>query len=231
GKGRLRSSLSPVISGRSPVPDTACDLNAIPSEDDAHLHKEAAMQQEERVLAQQIESLQKEKEELAYEMLALEPRASDDETLESEVSLGTAESSENLNYESEGAASCRTERSMRGRRTERRPMRGEGDTAGGGEQSLSSPTSSSCLPHLGRKRFHLHSKSPFYRDPSDPPDPSAPLHFTSRGTFNPEKGRQKLKNVKQSPHKPRDAPEGAEPRSLGSEGNSVVLYGSNEFMV
>lgn len=50
------------------------------------------------------------REELAYEMLALEPRASDDETLESEASLGTADSSENLNCESEGAASSRTGR-------------------------------------------------------------------------------------------------------------------------
>lgn len=38
-------------------------------------------------------------------MLALEPRASDDETLESEASIGTADSSENLNVDSEGAAS------------------------------------------------------------------------------------------------------------------------------
>lgn len=34
-------------------------------------------------------------------MLTLEPRASDDETLESEASIGTADSSENLNVDSE----------------------------------------------------------------------------------------------------------------------------------
>lgn len=34
-------------------------------------------------------------------MLALEPRASDDETLESEASIGTADSSENLNVDLE----------------------------------------------------------------------------------------------------------------------------------
>ncbi|CAJ0930814.1 unnamed protein product [Ranitomeya imitator] len=63
GKGRLRSNLSPVISGRSPVPDAAGDhgLSTIPSEDESSEQKEAAMQQEERVLAQQIETLQKEK--------------------------------------------------------------------------------------------------------------------------------------------------------------------------
>lgn len=45
------------------------------------------------------------REELTFEMLALEPRASDDETLESEASIGTADSSENLNVDSEGATS------------------------------------------------------------------------------------------------------------------------------
>ncbi|XP_075713831.1 unconventional myosin-IXa isoform X2 [Rhinoderma darwinii] len=246
GKGRLRSNLSPVISGRSPVPDAAGDhgLSTIPSEDESSEQKEAAMQQEERVLAQQIETLQKEKEELAYEMLALEPRASDDETLESEASLGTADSSENLNCESEAAASIRSEKalalsSMRGPRTEatrvRRQVKRENDSTDSGDRNLSSPTASSCLPHLGRKRFHLHSKSPFYREPSsaDSQDSGVPVHFTSRGTFNPEKGRQKLKNIKQSPQKPRDPQESGEKRILGSDGSSqsVVLFGNNEFMV
>lgn len=246
GKGRLRSTLSPVITGRSSIPDAAGDhgLSTIPSEDETTEQKEAAMQQEERVLAHQIETLQKEKEELAYEMLALEPRASDDETLESEASLGTADSSENLNCESEGAASSRTERalvlsSMRGPRTEptraRRPIKRESDNTESGDHNLSSPTASSCLPHLGRKRFHLHTKSPFYREPApaDVLDSAPPLHFTSRGTFNPEKGRQKLKNVKQSPQKPRDTPDSGEQRILGSDGSSqsLVLFGSNEFMV
>nr|DBA31560.1 TPA: hypothetical protein GDO54_007387 [Pyxicephalus adspersus] len=246
GKGRLRSSLSPVITGRSPIPDAAGDhgLSSIPSEDESSEQKEAAMQQEERVLAQQIETLQKEKEELAYEMLALEPRASDDETLESEASLGTADSSENLNCESEGAASSRTERSFvlsstRGPRSEpiraRRQNKRESDKTDSVDQNLSSPTASSCLPHLGRKRFHLHTKSPFYREPvpAEVTDSATPLHFTSRGTFNPEKGRQKLKNVKQSPQNSRAAQESGEQRILGSDGSSqsLVLFGSNEFMV
>uniref|UniRef100_A0A665V4C3 Myosin IXA n=1 Tax=Echeneis naucrates TaxID=173247 RepID=A0A665V4C3_ECHNA len=68
-------------------------------------HQQAAMHQEERVLTEQIESLQKEKEELTFEMLTLESRASDDETLESEASIGTADSSENLNVDSEGTVS------------------------------------------------------------------------------------------------------------------------------
>lgn len=45
------------------------------------------------------------REELTFEMLSLEPRASDDETLESEASIGTADSSENLNVDSEGTTS------------------------------------------------------------------------------------------------------------------------------
>lgn len=43
------------------------------------------------------------REELTYEMLILEPRASDDETPESEASIGTADSSENITMETEGA--------------------------------------------------------------------------------------------------------------------------------
>ena len=45
------------------------------------------------------------REDLTFEILTLEPRASDDETLESEASIGTADSSENLNVDSEGATS------------------------------------------------------------------------------------------------------------------------------
>ncbi|KAE8617189.1 hypothetical protein XENTR_v10009004 [Xenopus tropicalis] len=250
GKGRLRPGLSPVISGLSTAAtDAAGDhsLSSIPSEEESPEQKEAAMQQEERILAQQIETLQKEKEELAYEMLALEPRASDDETLESEASLGTADSSENLNCESEGAVSIRTDKSLglssgKGSRSEltraRRQAKRDMQSTDTRDRNLSSPTASSCLPQLGRKRFHLH---PFYRAqgdsresaPASAQDPGAPLHFTSRGTFNPEKGRQKLKSAKQSPQKPRDTPDGGEHKILGPDGSSqsIVLFGSNEFMV
>uniref|UniRef100_A0A8C2T3N6 Myosin IXA n=1 Tax=Coturnix japonica TaxID=93934 RepID=A0A8C2T3N6_COTJA len=51
-------------------------------------------------------------EELTFEMLTLEPRASDDETLESEASIGTADSSENLNFDSERAISDRSGESI-----------------------------------------------------------------------------------------------------------------------
>lgn len=45
------------------------------------------------------------REELTYEMLILEPRTSDDDTPESEASIGTADSSENITMETEGATS------------------------------------------------------------------------------------------------------------------------------
>lgn len=52
------------------------------------------------------------REELTFEMLVLEPRASDDETLESEASIGTADSSENLNMDSEGTTFERADKWM-----------------------------------------------------------------------------------------------------------------------
>uniref|UniRef100_A0A8D0GYY1 Myosin IXA n=1 Tax=Sphenodon punctatus TaxID=8508 RepID=A0A8D0GYY1_SPHPU len=231
---------------------------------DATEQQQADMQQEERVLTEQIESLQKEKEELTFEMLALEPRASDDETLESEASIGTADSSENLNFDSEGAISDRSERSvalssLRTIKTEptsrlRRHLRKQQESTDSVDSSISSlspsPSSSSCLPHVTRKRFQMYSKSPFYRATSssnatgldgslghlrgldDRPQ------FTSRGTFNPEKGKQKLKNVKNSPQKPKEFPDGAagagQKRSSESDCSTtqqLVLFGNNEFMV
>uniref|UniRef100_A0A3B3ZHC2 Uncharacterized protein n=1 Tax=Periophthalmus magnuspinnatus TaxID=409849 RepID=A0A3B3ZHC2_9GOBI len=93
--------LSPRLSTvKNPVMEQSCSEEAADS--GLTENQQAAMQQEERVLTEQIENLQKEKEELTFEMLALEPRASDDETLESEASIGTADSSENLNVDSEG---------------------------------------------------------------------------------------------------------------------------------
>uniref|UniRef100_H3CW19 Myosin IXA n=1 Tax=Tetraodon nigroviridis TaxID=99883 RepID=H3CW19_TETNG len=114
GKGHLQrvryNSTSPPVSPRLPsvadvVLEESGDEDGANSLGDVSEHQQAAMQQEERVLTEQIESLQKEKEELTFEMLTLEPRASDDETLESEASIGTADSSENLNLDSEGTAS------------------------------------------------------------------------------------------------------------------------------
>lgn len=101
----------------------------------------------------------------------------------------------------------------------------------------------------------MYSKSPFYRagGSGEPPESRAspegfagPLRypeerpqFTTRGTFNPEKGKQKLKSVKASPPKTKEPPDGATaggPRKRNPEADCaaaqpLVLLGSNEFMV
>ncbi|KAM9275473.1 unconventional myosin-IXa [Morus bassanus] len=275
GKGRVRrgaypSPTSPVAVRLPAVTDVPEDTMSSEEamEMEATEQQQAAMQQEEKVLTEQIESLQKEKEELTFEMLTLEPRASDDETLESEASIGTADSSENLNFDSEGAISDRSERSVA--LTSQRPTKAEGpsrlrrhprmrpDLADPADTSLSSSSSSqsstSCLPHLPRKRFQMYSKSPFYRagGAGEPPETRAspeafvgPLRypedrpqFTTRGTFNPEKGKQKLKSVKTSPPKTKEPLDGGtggthkrNPETDCATAQPLVLLGSNEFMV
>lgn len=120
--------------------------------------------------------------------------------------------------------------------------------------SSSSQSSTSCLPHLPRKRFQMYSKSPFYRagGSGEPPETrvtpegfTGPLRhpedrpqFTTRGTFNPEKGKQKLKSVKTSPPKTKEPPDGGTGggRKRNAEADCttaqpLVLLGSNEFMV
>ncbi|KAJ7311405.1 hypothetical protein JRQ81_007032 [Phrynocephalus forsythii] len=289
GKGRVRRGTFP-----SPTSTAAVRLPSVSDVSDEALsgegaaeveareqqqqqqQQQAAMQQEERVLTEQIESLQKEKEELTFEMLALEPRASDDETLESEASIGTADSSENLNFDSEGTVSDRSDRSLalglaKAVRTEaptttttrarRLLLRKQTDSVDSVDSYVSSPalspssssSSSSCLPHVTRKRFQIYSKSPFYRAgpsgaPGAPERPLGPLkdlddwpQFTTRGTFSPEKGRRKLKNVKNSPSKEDKGgfPEGAAGlgRKRPPEGpdgppsQPLVLLGNQEFMV
>ncbi|XP_069722667.1 unconventional myosin-IXa isoform X3 [Phaenicophaeus curvirostris] len=274
GKGRVRRGTYP--SPTSPVTVRLPSVTDVPEETmsseeamemEVTEQQQAAMQQEEKVLTEQIESLQKEKEELTFEMLTLEPRASDDETLESEASIGTADSSENLNFDSEGAVSDRSERNIA--LTSLHPAKAEGpsrlrrhpktrtdpvDLADASISSSSSQSSTSCLPHLPRKRFQMYSKSPFYRagaggEPletrASPEGFVGPLRypedrpqFTTRGTFNPEKGKQKLKSVKTSPPKTKEPPDGGlggvrkrNPEADCTTTQPLVLLGSNEFMV
>ncbi|XP_053810737.1 unconventional myosin-IXa isoform X3 [Vidua chalybeata] len=277
GKGRVRRGAFP--SPASPVTGRLPSVTDVPEETlsseeamemEVTEQQQVAMQQEEKVLTEQIESLQKEKEELTFEMLTLEPRASDDETLESEASIGTADSSENLNFDSEGAISDRSERSVA--LTSLRPAKAEGpsrlrrhprmrldpaeptDAPISSSSSSSSQSSTSCLPHLPRKRFQMYSKSPFYRagghgetpeTRASPEGLTGPLHypedrpqFTTRGTFNPEKGKQKLKSVKSSPTKTKEPPDGGpgggrkrNPEADCAATQPLVLMGSNEFMV
>ncbi|XP_039995210.1 unconventional myosin-IXAa isoform X3 [Xiphias gladius] len=237
-------------------------------------HQQAAMQQEERVLTEQIESLQKEKEELTFEMLTLEPRASDDETLESEASIGTADSSENLNVDSEGTISDFSERGpvltspwprrSDGKSPRRHALHRQPDSLDSVDScsSISSYSSSSHFhpssssSSATTRRFRFHSKSP--SSGSGPAQPQAqalnacqasrtdtidgsptgdqegayderPL-FTSRGTFSPQKGKQKLKGAKHSTlgHSRDGGGHGRDPPDIPQQ---LVLYGSNEFMV
>ncbi|XP_038556863.1 unconventional myosin-IXAa isoform X4 [Micropterus salmoides] len=283
GKGNAKRlsyhTPSPPVSPRLPsVADVVIEVSDV--EEGANLfpeiseHQQAAMQQEERVLTEQIENLQKEKEELTFEMLTLEPRASDDETLESEASIGTADSSENLNVDSEGTISDFSERgpvltSPWPRRADvksprRRPLRRQPDSLDSVD-SCSSVSSYSSSSHFHpssssssatTRRFRFHTKSPSLgsspaqpqaqalnasqasRSDSIDSSPTGDLEgahderpqFTSRGTFNPEKGKQKLKGAKQSSlrHTRDGDGHGRDPPDIPQQ---RVLYGSNEFMV
>ncbi|XP_023408651.2 unconventional myosin-IXa isoform X8 [Loxodonta africana] len=269
GKGRIRrgnypSPSSPVVVRLPSVSDVSEEAltSEAAVETDITEQQQAAMQQEERVLTEQIESLQKEKEELTFEMLILEPRASDDETLESEASIGTADSSENLNIEPEGVISEKSERSLAlsslkaaGKSEPSSKLRKQLKKQQDSLDSVDSLVSSSCPPntassHGTRKRFQIYSKSPFYRASSagEALGMEGPLsqtkcledrpQFISRGTFNPEKGKQKLKNVKNSPQKTKETPEGTvmsgRKKTVDSDSSSAqqpALFGNNEFMV
>ncbi|XP_042561479.1 unconventional myosin-IXAa-like [Clupea harengus] len=274
GKGRVRRisyhTPSPPVSPRlapasEPVEETWAE--EVPREPEISEQQQAAMQQEERVLTEQIENLQKEKEELTFEILALEPRASDDETLESEASIGTADSSENLNVDSEGATSDFSERgppqaAARPRKLEgksRRMLRKQPDSLDSMDSAstASSSVSSSYLhpPSSASSsrthRFRFRSKSPsaargrsnngndsggsMEAPEQDPLEERA--QFTSRGTFNPEKGRQKLHGSRtlQQPaegsgHHKRE-PDLSSQQQQQQQQQHLVLYGSNEFMV
>ncbi|XP_033707825.1 unconventional myosin-IXa isoform X5 [Tursiops truncatus] len=263
-RGNYPCPSSPVVvrlPSMSDVPEETLTSEAA-LEADITEQQQAAMQQEERVLTEQIENLQKEKEELTFEMLVLEPRASDDETLESEASIGTADSSENLNIESEGAIAEKSERSVAlislkaAGKSEpsgklRKQLKKQQDSLDSVDSSVSSLCSSSTASSHGtRRRFQIYSKSPFYRASSagEALGMEGPLgqtksledkpQFISRGTFNPEKGKQKLKNVKNSPQKTKETPEGTvvsgRRKTVDPDCSStqqLALFGNNEFMV
>ncbi|XP_034541860.1 unconventional myosin-IXAa-like [Notolabrus celidotus] len=198
--------------------------------------QQQAMQQEERILTEQIESLQKEKEELTYEMLILEPRTSDDETPESEASIGTADSSENITMEAEGATSDPSDRgTYRSRKSEakgRRTLHRQPDSQDSADStstlsssyhpssSLSSNASGSPLPHY---RFRSSSSGPLLTTCGL----GTPLE--AEGSQRTGKTRHRLRLSRSSPRDPtgghrRDSDFGSGPQQL-------VLYGSNEFMV
>uniref|UniRef100_A0A671REU4 Unconventional myosin-IXa-like n=1 Tax=Sinocyclocheilus anshuiensis TaxID=1608454 RepID=A0A671REU4_9TELE len=240
GKGQAHKvryhTPSPPVSPRSPTAPEVMQESGdeeVSRDPEVSEQQEVAMQQEEKVLTEQIESLQKEKEELTFEMLALEPRASDDETLESEASIGTADSSENLNVDSEGAIS-----DFSGEVLRKQP---ESLDSMDSSSTVSSVSSSYMQPPVRTHKLRLRSKSPSTQlCISSPPDSlDQPEHdgeerpqFTSRGTFNPEKGKQRLQGAKNSLQRHRDPPMGGGPkRDPDLPPQQVVVYGSNEFMV
>uniref|UniRef100_A0A8C5AM21 Myosin IXA n=1 Tax=Gadus morhua TaxID=8049 RepID=A0A8C5AM21_GADMO len=247
GKGRVRRlgyhTPSPPISPRLPsVTDVVMEESGgeegAGSEPELLEHQQAIMQQEERVLTEQIESLQKEKEDLTCEILTLEPGASDDETLESEASLWTADSSENLNVDSEGrnpASAAAWPQKPEVKRPRRRSLRRQPDSLDSASTASSFSSSSHYLQPSSSataRRFRFHSKSPSMESSptrAEGADEERPK-FSSRGTFNPEKGKQKLRGPKHSTLRhTREGPgHGRDPNDIAQQ---LVMYGSNEFMV
>ncbi|XP_041705844.2 unconventional myosin-IXAa [Coregonus clupeaformis] len=231
GKGRLRRGSShhtpsPPLSPRVlPVVDgeSAEEGRAEPGLTE---QQQATLQQEERVLTEQIESLQREKEELTYEMLILEPRASDDETLESEASIGTSDSSEKLNVDPEGAASnpSGTYHSRKSEANSRRCLRRQPDSV---DSILS--TAASSLSSSPNYRFRSSSSGPLLSSCSL--GLGAPL-VESEGDPRGTVGVKSRHRIRLSRSSPREAPEGHRRESdFSSLPQQLVLYGSNEFMV
>ncbi|XP_067358322.1 unconventional myosin-IXAb-like isoform X3 [Channa argus] len=201
--------------------------------------QQMAMQQEERILTEQIESLQKEKEELTYEMLILEPRVSDDETPESEASIGTTDSSENITMETEGATSDPSERSTyRSRKSDpksRRALRRQPDSQDSADST--STISSSYYPSssFSSNASASGSPSPHYRFRSSSSGPlltscglGAPL-AEAEGSHRSGKARHRLRLSRSSPREPSGGHRRESDFSSGPQ--QLVLYGSNEFMV
>ncbi|XP_071005005.1 unconventional myosin-IXAb-like [Oncorhynchus clarkii lewisi] len=231
GKGRLRRGSShhtpspplsprvlPVVDGESAEEERA--------EPGLTEQQQATMQQEERVLTEQIEGLQREKEELTYEMLILEPRASDDETLESEASIGTADSSEKLNMDPEGAAfnPSGTYHSRKSEAKSRRCLRRQPDSV-----DSTSSSSSSIIPQSPNYRFRSSSSGPLLSSCSL--GLGAPL-VESEGDPSGTVGVKSRHRLRLSRSSPREAPEGHRRESdFSSLPQQLVLYGSNEFMV
>uniref|UniRef100_A0A4W6C7Q5 Myosin IXAb n=1 Tax=Lates calcarifer TaxID=8187 RepID=A0A4W6C7Q5_LATCA len=218
-------------------PDCSCCQWSEPAEAGLNEQQQLAMQQEERILTEQIESLQKEKEELTYEMLILEPRASDDETPESEASIGTADSSENITMETKGATSDPSERgTYRSRKSEaktRRPLRRQPDSQDSADST--STISSSYYPSSSLSSNASGSPSPHYRFRSSSSGPlltscglGTPL-AEAEGGHRTGKTQHRLRLSRSSPREPSGSHRRESDFSSGPQ--QLVLYGSNEFMV
>uniref|UniRef100_A0A8D3DXI1 Unconventional myosin-IXa-like n=1 Tax=Scophthalmus maximus TaxID=52904 RepID=A0A8D3DXI1_SCOMX len=198
--------------------------------------QQLAMQQEERILTEQIESLQKEKEELTYEMLILEPRVSDDETPESEASIGTADSFENITMETKGAT-CDPSGvclwvSVKSEAKGRRALRRQPDSQ---DSVDSTSTVSSYHPSSSLSSNASGSPSPHYRFRSASSGPlltscglGAPLGEAEAG-HRAGKTQHRLRLSRSSPRETSGSHRRESDFSSGPQ--QLVLYGSNEFMV
>uniref|UniRef100_A0A673AH63 Myosin IXAb n=1 Tax=Sphaeramia orbicularis TaxID=375764 RepID=A0A673AH63_9TELE len=249
-KGRVRQSggrtPSPPLSPRAPPVTDADAAGGAEESAGAELseQQQLAMQQEERILTEQIESLQKEKEDLTYEMLTLEPRTSDDETPESEASIGTADSSENITMETQGATSdpsgicvhstalnsglCSRSSEVKSRRALRRQPDSQ-DSADSTSTvcsyqptSSSSNTSGSPSPHY---RFRSSSSGPLLSSCGL----GAPPGGEAEGGPKTGKTRHRIRLSRSSPREP--AGHRRDPEFSPAAPPQLVLYGSNEFMV
>ncbi|XP_058263727.1 unconventional myosin-IXAb isoform X2 [Hemibagrus wyckioides] len=240
------TSPSPPTSPLSPVVNEGDGAAEDKVEAGMNEQQQAALQQEEKVLSQQIENLQKEKEELTFEMLALEPRTSDDELLESEASIGTADSSENLIAEQEGATSeawekgCSSIRSRKSESKSRRALRRQPESLDSVDSAVASLSSSSSTPHY---RFRSSSSGPLFSSPSSSSEQGQHLFpeqeeletttLTTRCSSSSEKTRPRTRGNRSCPPKPREPGEGGGRRrdTDFSPVQPLVLYGSKEFMV
>uniref|UniRef100_A0A3B3X7C8 Myosin IXA n=1 Tax=Poecilia mexicana TaxID=48701 RepID=A0A3B3X7C8_9TELE len=193
--------------------------------------QQQAMQQEERILTEQIESLQKEKEELTYEMLVLEPRASDDETPESEASIGTADSSENITMETEGATSDPS--GAKSEAKTRRTLRRQPDSQDSVDST--STVSSSYQPSSSLSSIASGSPSPHYRFRSSSSGPLLTSCGLGAPLAEPEDGQRTGKTrlrLRLSRSSPRDSSGSHQRESdFGPGPQQLVLYSNNEFMV
>uniref|UniRef100_A0A6Q2Z6D9 Myosin IXA n=1 Tax=Esox lucius TaxID=8010 RepID=A0A6Q2Z6D9_ESOLU len=244
GKGRQRRGSShhtpsPPLSPRAP-PGVNKETGEELAEPGLTDQEQVDMQQEERVLSEQIESLQREKEELTYEMLILEPRASDDETLESEASIGTADSCENLNMDHEGFLSTGAYRSRLLETKSRRGLRRQPESLDSVDSVLSSASSSLSSSSYHPSSSSVISASPNYRFRSSSSGPllsscslglGAPL-AESEGDPRGAVGVKSRHRIRLSRSSPRESSEGHRRESdFSSPPRQLVLYGSNEFMV
>lgn len=113
----------------------------------------------------------------------------------------------------------------------RRTLRRQPDSLDSVDSSSTvSSVSPSCpQPSTPSRHFRLRSRLPSSSQDSVEQDGDERSHFSSRGTFNPEKSKQKLRNAKYSPQKPPEDP--GHNRDPDLQAQQLVLYGKNEFMV